>query len=246
MSKQFGIIYKAINIIDGKCYIGQTIQKLQDRIDRHIYDAYVVKPENRYFQNAIRLHGIENFKWEILCECNDTLLLNIRETMKIIVNHSHWTEGGYNMTWGGESSYGYKHTDESKRKMSIASSNKHIPCSEETKKKISISNKGRISPMKGKNFSDEHKRKIGLGNKGKIRTDEQKKIYRELNTGHVQLDETKRKISQNSVNKKYPDNMVKKAIELKDKGHTIKEISEIINVPKGSICWWFKSRYKFI
>ena len=30
------IIYKATNIINGKCYIGQTIRSLKDRINQHI------------------------------------------------------------------------------------------------------------------------------------------------------------------------------------------------------------------
>ena len=38
------------------------------------------------------------------------------ETMKIIVNHTHISENkGYNLTWGGGGSSGYKFTSEQKR-----------------------------------------------------------------------------------------------------------------------------------
>lgn len=46
--------------------------------------------------------------------------------------------------------------------------------------------------------------------------------------------------------KKYSDELVKKAIELRKEGKSYDEISRIINVPKGSIIWWFKSRYRFV
>lgn len=55
---------------------------------------------------------------------------------------------GYNITLGGESGLGYKHTDE-------------------TKKRISESEKGRPSPMKGRHHSEETKKKISESQKGK-------------------------------------------------------------------------------
>ena len=76
------IVYKATNIINNKCYIGQTTDTLDNRIKRHLIKS---KKTNNYFHNAIRKHGIDNFKWEILYECDSKEILNLMETFKIIV-----------------------------------------------------------------------------------------------------------------------------------------------------------------
>jgi group I intron endonuclease len=101
MNKPYGIIYRATNVINGKCYIGQTAGSLNDRKNTHIRYAYR-KNSMCIFHRALRKYGIQNFIWEILCECESKPILNVIETFKIIVNNSHWTENGYNMTWGGD------------------------------------------------------------------------------------------------------------------------------------------------
>jgi hypothetical protein len=60
--------------------------------------------------------------------------------------------------------------------------------SEESKKKISITHKG-------KKLSEEHKKKIGTGNKGKIVSEETKKKMSELHKGKKHTEETKEKLS---------------------------------------------------
>lgn len=57
-----GIIYKATNIVNGKCYIGQTIRKLQLRINSHF--CLTDKNDGITFHNAIKKYGKESFKWE--------------------------------------------------------------------------------------------------------------------------------------------------------------------------------------
>ena len=47
----YGIIYCAINRINGKVYIGQTIETLERRIIKHKSQA--IKNKNIYFYNAI-------------------------------------------------------------------------------------------------------------------------------------------------------------------------------------------------
>ncbi len=83
---------------------------------------------------------------------------------------------------------------------------------EETKKKISLANKGKTFPkkkypnygMRQKHCSNEHKRKIGLGNKGKIRSKKMKEDLRKINKGKHASEKTKMKMSisaKNSINK---------------------------------------------
>jgi len=161
-----GIIYKVTNLHNNKVYVGKTTQTLDERISDHI-GATKRNSDNAYFHKAIRKHGKESFKWEIICEC-DPLIINILETMKIIVEHSHVSEGGYNLTWGGEGTNGYKFTDEQVKKLSESHIG-HVQ-SDKTKEKRRISmigkNKryGKDNNRYGIQLSDETKEKIRKSN----------------------------------------------------------------------------------
>ena len=63
--------------------------------------------------------------------------------------------------------------------------------SEETKRKISESQKGKRSPMYGKQLSEEHKRKISESQKGKQLSEEHK---RKISKPVVQIDSTSNEI----------------------------------------------------
>lgn len=182
MCECFGIIYKVTNLINGKCYIGKTTQTLNARKSDH--KGYAKRNGSDYFHKAIKKYGLDNFKWEILCEDVPILFLGIRETMKIIVENSHISTGrGYNLTWGGEGTSGYKHTEETRRKMMKPKSEeakKHMmkPKSEEAKKHMSIAQKektGEKNNFYGRKHSEEAKRKMREKKLGKIVSDETKK-----------------------------------------------------------------------
>lgn len=167
---QFGIIYKATNIINGKCYIGQTIKLLCQRKYEHIYSTNNTL-DTAYFHNAIRKYGSENFIWEVICENVPLFLLNIRETMKIIVEHSHKSEGkGYNLTWGGDGSCGRECSEDTKLK--ISKSNKGKKRTEDVIRKMCEIRQGENNSMFGRKHSDESIWKISENQKNKRRTDE--------------------------------------------------------------------------
>ena len=66
-----GIIYR-LTSPDGKIYIGQTIQPFNNRIYGHNNDAYTnTKYYERPLYKSIREFGMDNFKKEIIVECND-------------------------------------------------------------------------------------------------------------------------------------------------------------------------------
>lgn len=174
------IIYKATNLINGKCYIGQSTRELTKRIYEHLYD---LKRNNIYFHNALKKYGKENFKWEVIYECDDKLILNFMETFKIIVNHSHKSENGYNITWGGNDRP--MNIPEISKKLS-----KKLKCrifSDETKKKMSESHKG-------KTLTEEHKRKISISKLGHITTEETRRKISEIHKGRKVSEETKQKM----------------------------------------------------
>lgn len=99
--KMGGVIYKVTNLINGKCYIGQTIRSFSRRKSSHLNSA-LRKSDKMIFHSAIRKYGVENFKWEILEECRTKDSLNRREREYIKELKTH-VPLGYNLNNGGNS-----------------------------------------------------------------------------------------------------------------------------------------------
>jgi group I intron endonuclease len=142
-------IYKCTNKINNKSYIGFD-SNWPSRKRKHLYDAFNINAKNYncHFYRALRKYDVKHFQWEIIYESDDkNHCLNIMEP-HFIKEHNTFNDG-YNMTQGGEGTFGKK----------SFSGRKHT---EETKKKISDSNKGRI-------FTDEHCINISKAKKGSKR-----------------------------------------------------------------------------
>lgn len=87
------IIYKITNKQNGKIYIGQTINSLQDRWKRHQNDA-LNNIIDTHFARAIRYYGVDNFIPEII----DTATTQEELTKKEYywINYYNATQDGYN------------------------------------------------------------------------------------------------------------------------------------------------------
>ena len=145
------IIYKVINLIDGKVYIGQTTTDLEIRKNDHIS-----KSKNKstiYFHNAIRKHGIDSFEWEIIRICDNINELNAYEQYYILYYDS--MNNGYNLTSGG-----LNYAISEKTKDILRQFNLGKTMSVSSRKKISEAKKGAKNPMYGKHHSEETKRKM--------------------------------------------------------------------------------------
>ena len=94
-----GIIYKSTCTLNGKIYIGQTIQALKLRRRAHETAARQNRTSTA-FNSALRKYGVENFEWEILETC-DARDLNERETEAIRTWNSI-CPNGYNIQTGGK------------------------------------------------------------------------------------------------------------------------------------------------
>lgn len=95
-----GHIYKVTNLINGKIYIGQTIQTVQNRWYRHCGKSCISPEEmNTHFKRAILKYGKENFKVEIVEDCDSTLL---DEREKYYISYFDSYNKGYNSTLGGQ------------------------------------------------------------------------------------------------------------------------------------------------
>ena len=95
-------IYKITNTINGKCYIGQSID-INDRWIKHRSRPFQINDVSydTCFYRAIRKYGLENFVFEIVEECS-CYMLDDREIYYIDFYKSHYTQNGYNMTFGGD------------------------------------------------------------------------------------------------------------------------------------------------
>ena len=93
-------IYKIVNNINGKVYIGQTRTTLKERMSKHYSDARC-EPGITGIDAAIRKYGEQNFSVEILCECKNEELDRL-EKFYISEYNSFNSPKGYNLTPGGQ------------------------------------------------------------------------------------------------------------------------------------------------
>ena len=155
-------IYKITNNLNNKIYIGLSSKTPEDSTD--YYGSGVI------VNQAIDKHGKHNFTKTILeRDIVDHNYLQERERHYIDIYNSTKRGHGYNITQGGGGVLGYRHTEETKRK--IAESNRlKGPRSEETEQKIREANSGvpftkerceRIrKALTGRKMSDEMKQKL--------------------------------------------------------------------------------------
>ncbi|WKM80507.1 hypothetical protein [Salmonella phage SW16-7] len=92
-----GIIY--LLKINNKIYIGQTRNGFQQRFREHIQEAR--RGNKAYLYNCIRKYGEEAISYEILEEC-PVGYLNEREIYYIELHKSHISQGGMNISKGGQ------------------------------------------------------------------------------------------------------------------------------------------------
>lgn len=91
-------IYKITNLLNGKCYVGQSID-IEKRWAEHKSIYNHPRCSNYHIYRAFRKYGIENFSFSVIEECEQSLL-NERE--KFWIQHYNSFECGYNMTVGGD------------------------------------------------------------------------------------------------------------------------------------------------
>ncbi len=102
-----GIVYKATSP-SGKVYIGITITTLKERIRTHLRG--VKKGFKIAFHEAIRKYDLKNIKWEIIDTAKTWDELCKLETKYIKLYDSY--NNGYNLTLGGEGTFGLKYDEE--------------------------------------------------------------------------------------------------------------------------------------
>lgn len=98
-------IYKYTNNINGKVYIGQSIN-LEQRKYAHKSSAFneKVNDYDSQFHQAIRKYGIENFTYEVIAEISEEEYSKamLDDLEKYFIKYYDSYEKGYNATEGGD------------------------------------------------------------------------------------------------------------------------------------------------
>jgi group I intron endonuclease len=106
------IIYRAVNKINSKSYVGKTEKTLEIRKKWHLAS---VKQKSKFaFHRAIAKYGIESFDWEVIYLANNLEDLNSKEQHYINLYES-FGPAGYNMTAGGEGQSGWIPSKETRK-----------------------------------------------------------------------------------------------------------------------------------
>jgi group I intron endonuclease len=127
-------VYKVTNKKNGKIYIGITNQGAStNRWYKHCSDSNT--GSNFPLHNAIRKYGKDNFQIDIveLIENEDYDYLKEREIFWIKEFDSYNREKGYNLTLGGDGTFGRFHSEETKDKIRKRAIGRH-PSLEQRKK----------------------------------------------------------------------------------------------------------------
>lgn len=158
MEKKHNFVYITTNLINKKQYIGS-------HATNDLNDSYL--GSGRIFLKALRKYGRENFKREILHEC-ETILDARKLEAPMIVQHQTMFPYGYNVHDNGGWGYpGSTHGPTTREKLRIANTGKKH--SDETKEKIGIESRKRIkekSSFFGKHHTEESIKKISENRRG--------------------------------------------------------------------------------
>lgn len=171
-------IYAIKNKINNKHYVGQS-ENIMVRWKDHKQKLKSNKHANKYLQHSWNKYGKHNFEFIIL---EETLfkLLNEKEIFWCNKLESYYYQNGYNIKPAGS----FLLSEESKRKISLSkkgkkSTFKNKKHSEKSKLKMSLSKKrkflGELNPMYGKKHTQETKNK--MSNSAKCKVGEKNNFY---------------------------------------------------------------------
>ena len=144
-------VYEIRNLNNGKRYIGSAVN-LNGRKRGHFYDLRHDRQRNRHLQNSYNKHGESAFVYKPLVILDKEFLILFEQRFLDIAKPE------YNIAPNAQSQLGYKHSQETREKISRANTgnksflgHKHT---DETKTKISLSLKGNKNAFLGsKNFN---------------------------------------------------------------------------------------------
>ena len=176
------IIYLATHVVSGKRYVGLTIKEtFGPRLNHHFCAG------SGYFDKALRKHGREAFKFEVIDRAQTRKELSQREQYWI-AKLDTMAPNGYNLTTGGEGAF--KRHPSTKRKMSKSQKESWTPERREEARK----SRGPIPSDVSKKISESLKTYFK-------RHPETAEAISKRNIGREVSTETRKKISESNLGK---------------------------------------------
>ena len=155
-----GYIYKITNKVDGRFYIGSTIN-FEKRKKKHINTLIKSKHHNLFLQRAFNKYGIEVFDFSY----KEKKVQNICELQKLEERYINfcWSSGRlYNVSkkgCGGDLISYHPKNKEFKELQSKLATERYANMSYEDKKEMSLRNLGEKNPNYGNKWADDQKKK---------------------------------------------------------------------------------------
>ena len=134
-------IYKIVNDINGKIYIGKTSSTIEKRFKEHCNDSKKERCEKRPLYDAMNKYGVENFTVEKVEEVENDEIASEREIYWInkLRTYIGFNDcNGYNATLGGDSKRIYDYQIIAKKYLELKNQKetaKYFQCDVETVKK---------------------------------------------------------------------------------------------------------------
>jgi group I intron endonuclease len=172
-------VYKITNTINGKAYVGQTVNSIQERFRTHCATSSEGKCPALWA--AIQNYGKDKFTIELLWSepgCTREVLDD--KEIDMIAEHDTISPNGYNLMSGG---HGARHNDESRKKIS------------EAKKKLWEEKGDEIrAQIKERGVSDETRQRMSEACIRKYQEHPELKEYSKHRKGAVHTEETRAKM----------------------------------------------------
>jgi group I intron endonuclease len=222
MKKRLSGIYRILNKVNGKGYVGSS-KILNKRKSSHLWGLRHNKHKNPHLQAAWNQYGEENFIWEILEYClPDNEILHIREQYWMDYYNVCNPEKGYNVE---PDAIRRTHSIETRQK--IGDGNRGKLVSLETRKKQSEALLGPKHKYFGKKLPKEWHNNIVKSSIGRIMSEETREKLRLANTGkkhgrQPQTIEFKRKILEFCTKRGFRPSKWSTDVEEKNLGNHLK------------------------
>jgi group I intron endonuclease len=145
-------VYRIVNAVNGKCYVGSTIRTSDRRFREHCSNARRGKQDSVLYA-AMRKHGVEAFSVETIAVADSYEHLMTLEIEAIAANGCV-VPSGYNIVKGGRGDFGWTPSDE-------------------TRAKMRAKKRGYIPWNKGRESTPEERARMSMSRKGAVLTDRQ-------------------------------------------------------------------------
>jgi len=111
-------IYTITNKVNNKIYVGSATYSTKSRLTKHLSDLRKNKHPNNYLQKSFNKYKEENFLFEHLESHSSEYCLSMEQYWMNLLEATN-REKGYNICPLAGNSFGYKHTTETKKILSI-------------------------------------------------------------------------------------------------------------------------------